>query len=225
MLSDFADPFAQHLQATRELRFHGLCADAEPARDLGVSEPLDEPQSAHRGSFGRKIGEGAIDRGGELRRFQVRLDLRRCRDRERSDAPAPAACDGGALQPVARRVANREEEIVPDRAGGQPFRPPAPDPEEDLLRNILCIVFGADIAKGERVERLPVGPIQGLEGVQIAGANAIHPRALRGVATAVIAGGWRQTGVTGFRQCHPGLSGVLDDNSVPPISRPRKVSG
>jgi len=46
-VSPGADPVAQELQTARQLRLHGLLADAEPVGDLGVAQAVDQPQSAH----------------------------------------------------------------------------------------------------------------------------------------------------------------------------------
>ncbi len=129
-MSPGADPVAQELQTARQLRLHGLLADAEPVGDLGVAQAVDQPQSAHYGSFGGELGEGSFHGGNQLRRLQVGLDLDRCC--QLTDPPSPPAGHGGTLQAVAGGVAHGEVEVVSHRAGGDPVRPAAPDPEKDI---------------------------------------------------------------------------------------------
>ncbi len=118
-------PVAKELEAASELRLHRLLADAEPVGDLGVAQLIDQPQLAHRGSFGGKLVEGSLDRGDELGGLQLGLDRRRRRRRPQADM-RPTAGHCGALQPVACGVADRAVDVVPHGAGGDPIRPAAP---------------------------------------------------------------------------------------------------
>jgi len=170
-VSPRADPVAQGLQAASELRLHGLLRDAEPVGDLGVAQSIDQPQLAHFGSFGRELGEGSFHGGNEVCCLQVGLDLRRCLHL----TDAPPARHGGTLQPVACGVADGEVEVVPNCAGGDPVRPAAPDPEKDVLRDLLRIFLRLHVAEGKGVEPLPVRAIQRLERVHVPGADAIRP--------------------------------------------------
>jgi len=184
-VSPRAHPVAQELQAARELRLHSLLADAEPCGDLGVAQSVDQPQCAHGGPFGGKLGEGSFDRSNEVCRLQGGLDL----DRRLPLTEAPATRHGGALRTVACGVANGEVQVVPHCAGRDPMRPATPDPEKDLLYDFLRILFRAQVAEGKRIEPLPIAAIQRLERVDVPGADTIDPRALVGVGPDVVVPG------------------------------------
>jgi len=138
------EPVAQELQAARELRLHGLLADPEALRDLGVAQFSDEPQLANLGPFCGQLGERSLDCRDQVGRLQVGLDL----GRRLALTDSPAARDSSALQAVACGVANGEIQVVPHCAGRDPVRPATPDPEKDLLYDFLRILFGAQVAEG-----------------------------------------------------------------------------
>jgi len=184
-VSPRAHAFAQELQAARELRLHGLLADPQALRDLGVAQSSDEPQLANLGALGGQLGESALDCGDQVGRLQIGLDL----GRRLALADSPAARDSGALQAVACGVANGEVQVVPHCARRDPVLPTAPDPEKDLLHDFFGILFGAEVAEGKRIEPLPIPAIQRLERVYVPGLDAIDPRALLGVGPDVVVPG------------------------------------
>ncbi len=165
-LLGLADSFAQELQATGELRLDSLLTDGQSVRDLGVTQAIDQPQPAHRRSFRREVGERALHCRGELRRFQVGLDLRY--RHELSGPDPPPARHGGTLEPVECGVAHGEIEVVPHGASGHPVGPAPPDPEEHFLASSEPASRGGSLAKwvlgndidGYRIRPMPIACAQ-----------------------------------------------------------------
>lgn len=140
---------------------HGPRRHAHAFRDLPAAVPLHRVEEEHPALAVRQRGDRALEIDG-LRVSRLRRDRLIFDRRPLPLLPAPAAARAVERRVDRDRVDPRPEGALTAEVGQRP-----PDPDEDLLQELLGTVRVALPARGEGPDAAVMVPIDGLEGRQV----------------------------------------------------------
>src|SRR6266550_2188259 len=202
------------------LHFDGLGRDLHHLRDLGVAQVVVPAEPEYLLAPRGKRADRALDRVLELGCLRGLIAAeRRSRLEPLIMAPGDALLelrfDTLVPQVVDRAVPRRAEEIDVQGNGELPFVTLLPQMQEQVLDYFLGGVSGVHPARDERAEVVLVGPEHRLERRDVAGTDALDPRAVPRLVRRV--GSGERSVFTVRLECHVGtrrwtvVSVILDE--------------